>query len=98
MLLSEFTKKAAIDKKLLKDMAIGFLAGTIGSNLASIPTYPLDTKNVREQTGKPIPKTLREYYTGFGTKMIKNTATIGLTFAMVKPVELYLNKILRKRI
>jgi hypothetical protein len=75
-----------------RNMGIGFTAGTIASNIASAITYPVDTVNVREQTGQPPAKGFLELYKGFGTKMLKNTLTLGTTFALHDPIKKLITK------
>lgn len=96
------SKANFIFKKLLKKLkskkakeygrlaAGGAIAGVVGSTIPTVITYPIDTKNIREQAGQPAPRTLKEKYQGIDTKLLKTVASIGATFAIATPLEKYI--------
>lgn len=73
-------------KSFLEKGTSGFVAGAIGSSIPTMVTYPIDTQNIRQQSGMPPARTLREKYKGADTKLYKTIAATGLTFALAEPL------------
>lgn len=84
-------------KSLAQASTAGFLAGALGPIVPTAATYPTDTQNIRQQSGQPPARTLKEKYKGFDTKMYKTIASIGLTFAFAKPLEEMIKTVAEKR-
>lgn len=89
--LARFTLPGVLKSKKFKEIATdamgGFVAGSVGSAIPTMLTYPIDTQNIREQSGMPPAKTLKEKYKGADTKLFKTIASIGLTFALANPLQ-----------
>ncbi|HNW88198.1 MAG TPA: hypothetical protein PKN48_00915 [Bacteroidales bacterium] len=81
--------RTRILRTVLEDMIPGFLGGAAGGAIPTAITYAADTQNIRQQSGMPPATTMAEKYKGFDTKMFKTIASVGLTFALAKPLEDY---------
>jgi len=79
--------KKVLTGQTARKLGIGFAGGAIASNLATAVTYPLDTQQIREQTGLPKAEGVKELYQGVSPKIKKNVLFGGISFAGASAID-----------
>lgn len=89
--IKNFLKAFKIPKSTLYE---GFIPGAIATGVSTGLIYPVDTFQMRAQSGLSAPKQVGEYYKGLGMKLVKAVPAGAIVFGLT-PV---LKRILMRRL